>query len=285
MNKEQIKFTIIPQLHNLELLHAAYGNYTFSKHIHENYAIGVVERGALGFSYHGERLVSYPGSINLVVPGEAHDGYAASQNGWTYRMFYIYPEMMEKVMYYMSDRIHQLPYFKAGVIQNKFLAAYIRNLHIALSEPQGISLIEQESLLLTMLTVFISRYAEEKPCVRRIEKEKKMVRSAVSFIEENYMRNISIRELSDVCHLSPYYLIRMFHECMGVPPHMYLKQVRIHRVKDLLGKGYSLLSAAQETGFTDQSHLTKQFKQITEITPKKYSNSIQEIAGRKAKIK
>lgn len=284
MNKEEVKFRVIPQLNNLELLHATYINQTFTKHIHEGFAIGVIEQGALGFSYKGETLTASPGCINLVIPGEAHDGFAASDEGWTYRMFYLESKLLEQVVYDMSGKVHRIPYFKAGVIQDDYLANFIRSVH-SLLENVAVPLVEQESLLLAMLTEFISRYAEERYCVKSLGQEMRVANLAREYIEDTFTRNFSIKELSAVCNLSPYHLIRVFHQCIGVPPHVYLKQVRIKRAKVLLAKKFSMAFIAHEVGFADQSHFTKQFKQITGITPKKYSNIIQENFPGKVKMK
>ena len=284
MNKEKVDFWVMPQLNNLELLHATYVNHTFTKHIHDGFAIGVIEQGALRFSYKGETLTASPGCINLVIPGEAHDGFAASDEGWTYRMFYLESKLLEQTAYDLSGKIHKIPYFKACVIQDTYLANFIRNLHLLL-ENANVPLVEQESLLLAMLTEFISRYAEERYSVNRVGQETKVVNLAREYIEDTYTKNLSIKELSAICNLSPYHLIRVFHKCIGVPPHIYLKQVRIKRAKVLLAKGFSMAFIAHEVGFADQSHFTKQFKQITGITPKKYSNIIQENSPGKVKMK
>ena len=92
---EKVDFWMIPQLNNLELLHATYINQSFTKHIHDCFAIGVIEQGALKFSYRGEKVVAPSGYINLVIPGEAHDGSAVSNEGWTYRMFYLNPQLLK----------------------------------------------------------------------------------------------------------------------------------------------------------------------------------------------
>ena len=94
--QEKVKFWVLPQLNNLELLNATYTTHAFTKHYHEGFAIGVIERGALAFSYRGEKLVAPVGQINLVIPGEAHDGHAASDLGWSYRMFYLAPRLLEE---------------------------------------------------------------------------------------------------------------------------------------------------------------------------------------------
>ena len=62
---------------------------------------------------------------------------------------------------------------------------------------------------------------------------------------------------------------------MGVPPHAYLRQIRIAQAKKLLKSGLSLADVAQTVGFTDQSHLNRWFKRLWGITPGQYRNSVQ----------
>ncbi len=281
---EKINFWMIPQLNNLELLHATYINQSFTKHIHDCFAIGVIEQGALKFSYRGEKVVVPSGHINLVIPGEAHDGSALSNEGWTYRMFYLKPQLLEQAAHEITGKVQQTPFFTAGVIKDDKLAGFIRKFHFLL-ENSTIPLIEQESYLLTMLTEFISRHGDERLRVRGVGKENQAVNLAREYIENTYTQNISIKLLSNLCNLSPFHLIRVFKESTGIPPHAYLKQVRIKRAKILLAQGFSLSFIANEIGFTDQSHFSKQFKQITGITPNKYSNIVQDFSPKRSKMK
>jgi len=78
---ETAKLWRIPQF-NVELLHAKYVTQSFPRHSHDQYAIGVIETGALGFYYRGENVVAPQGNINLCIPGEVHTGHAASDSGW-----------------------------------------------------------------------------------------------------------------------------------------------------------------------------------------------------------
>lgn len=279
--QEKVKFWVMPHLNNLELLSATYITQSFAKHTHEGFGIGVIERGALEFSYRGEKLIAPPGYINLVIPGEAHDGHAASEIGWSYRMFYLKSELLQQAAFEISGKVNDdIPFFRDGIIKDNYLATLIRNLHQVLEEP-GIPVIEQESYLLTMLTMCILRHANDPLIMRSVGKQKKEVNRVREYIEENYKDNISIQQLSAISSLSPFHLIRVFGESLGVPPHLYMKQVRIKRAKELLARGISPLFVAHELGFVDQSHFSKQFKQITGITPSKYSNFIQGFSPKK----
>jgi AraC family transcriptional regulator len=54
-------------------------------------------------------------------------------------------------------------------------------------------------------------------------------------------------------------------------PHRYLVRARVARVRTLLISGdRSLAAIADETGFSDQSHMSKVFKKFTGMSPKTF---------------
>ena len=72
--------------------------------------------------------------------------------------------------------------------------------------------------------------------------------------------------------ISPFHLTRIFKKAIGMSPHQYLIEVRVHSANALLAAGPehpSLAEVAAAVGFSDQSHLTRQFKRILGTTPKK----------------
>jgi hypothetical protein len=85
-------------LDDVELLHARYQRQNFSKHFHDCFAVGVIQSGALKFDYRGSRLLAAPGEINLCLAGEAHNGEAASEGGWQYRMLYMDNRWLQEAM-------------------------------------------------------------------------------------------------------------------------------------------------------------------------------------------
>ena len=96
------------------------------------------------------------------------------------------------------------------------------------------------------------------------------VKQVKEYIDSFYCRNISLEELSKFAHLSPFYLSRIFRKELGLSIHSYLIQVRINRAKQLLSEGYSVARAAIQTGFVDNSHLTRNFKRLVGVTPIEY---------------
>lgn len=93
---------------------------------------------------------------------------------------------------------------------------------------------------------------------------------AREFLEANAEQDVSLVRLAAVAGLSPFHLVRVFREAVGLPPHAYLDQVRVERAKGLLSAGLPIARAAAEAGFADQSHLTRRFKRLVGVTPGQY---------------
>jgi len=97
------------------------------------------------------------------------------------------------------------------------------------------------------------------------------VSEAVRFIHENYARDVSLNDIAEAVHLSPFHAARLFKQALGVSPHQYVIQVRVNSARSLLSAGsgeQSLAEVASAVGFADQSHLTRHFKRLLGITPK-----------------
>jgi AraC-like DNA-binding protein len=96
----------------------------------------------------------------------------------------------------------------------------------------------------------------------------------VDWIEAHFAGPISLADLANYVVLSPYYLLRVFHEQVGLPPHAYLQDVRIRRAQRLIELGKPLAEVTFAVGFSSQSHLTRRFKQIVGTTPGQYANQV-----------
>ena len=263
---EKVKFWREPQFGNLELLHARYITHSFCRHTHDTYAIAIIEQGAEAFSYRGETHIAGSGNIAIINPGEVHTGHAADYS-WTYRVFYPAPSLLQQAAFEASGKPQNIPYLPA-IIQDKPLAKQLLRLHIALETKN--SKLEQDSRFLWTLAQLISRHADTTHNLISVDKESLSITRVRHYLETHYTENISLEKLSVIANLSPFYLLRSFRKQVGLPPHSYLNQVRLTRAKMLLSQGRQISQVAQETGFADQSHLTRQFKRMLGFTPGQY---------------
>ena len=267
--REQAKFWLARDVGNFEVLRATYIRHSFSRHTHEGFAIGVVERGADVFYYRGAMHIAPAGSIVVINPGEMHTGHAATEAGWSYRMLYPDASLLQQAAIDVRGRQRDIPFFPAPVFHDAQLAALIHRLHLTL-ETQA-SALERESWLVQTFAQLITRYADDRPQAQVVGKERQPVQRVRAYLEAHYAENVSLEQLAGIANLSPFHLLRVFHAETGLSPHIYLTQLRIDRARVLLLQGLPIAQVALETGFVDQSHLTRQFKRQTGITPGQYA--------------
>jgi AraC-like DNA-binding protein len=94
---------------------------------------------------------------------------------------------------------------------------------------------------------------------------------AREYLEDNLGRSVPLEELARLANLSPFHLARVFRDEVGMPPHAYQTQARLGCARSLLLRGWPPARVAQETGFADQSHLTRRFKRLVGVTPGRYA--------------
>ena len=126
---------------------------------------------------------------------------------------------------------------------------------------------------------------------------KKDVKDTVHNIE-SYVRNriyeskgnVSIRELADETGYSECYIRRVFGEVHGISPKVFEKIVRFQNMLSTMEKESaegikqsaalrqttSLQEIALESGYYDQSHMIKDFKNYTGVTPEVYQKMLAE---------
>ncbi|MBQ4574581.1 MAG: AraC family transcriptional regulator [Clostridia bacterium] len=97
------------------------------------------------------------------------------------------------------------------------------------------------------------------------------LKGAITFIEENYHRPITLAELAASCSMSPNYFCRCFKQITAQTPIEYLAAYRIECACKQLLSGESVTECAYSCGFKDLSYFISVFKAHTGMPPKKYA--------------
>ena len=97
------------------------------------------------------------------------------------------------------------------------------------------------------------------------------LRRVREYVEVHLEKNISLQMLASTAGLSMSHFARAFKQSQGVPPHEYLVRCRVRRVQELLATtDLPLSEIARASGFSDQSHCTRRFREQVGITPSGY---------------
>lgn len=265
-----------PGLPGIELFEANLYRHRFKKHFHEAYTIGFNESGLGHCEFSGTQHIQYPGSFNLINPGDIHTGQVTSiERGWAFRNLYISLPLITHTLHQLGCSGHGRPYFKDPILQVPHLRPCFYQLFKSVSE--SASRLTQQSLLLELLSGLFQINAETPITLRPPKPESKAIKRVRTYLEDHYTHNIAIDEVAQLVNLNPYYLIRCFRQQVGCAPHQYQQHWQLLQAKRALQTSTPLSKIAMEHGFYDQSHLNRAFKQTFGVTPGQYQkvNSVQ----------
>ena len=97
----------------------------------------------------------------------------------------------------------------------------------------------------------------------------KLVR-AVEYIQDQLHADLTVSGIAQVADMSADHFTKLFKESTGQSPYQYVVQARVRKAKELLTTGkFTISEAAHHVGFVDQSHLTRHFKRVFGLPPKR----------------
>ncbi|MFB3819934.1 MAG: helix-turn-helix domain-containing protein [Candidatus Methylomirabilales bacterium] len=103
------------------------------------------------------------------------------------------------------------------------------------------------------------------------------VRRVLDFLAQHYARTVSLDEVATVSGLSRFRIAHLVKECTGRTIGQQVKLLRIQKARMWLEEtGKGIADIASDLGFADQSHFSRQFRELTGTTPARYRRSRRE---------
>jgi AraC-like DNA-binding protein len=253
----------------VEAMHAHFTAHVYHRHSHESYSFGVTETGAQAFTCRHGRHVSGTGMVMTFNPDDPHDGHAAGEGGFTYRMVHIWPEFFTSLI----GRSSSLPLFRSPVLDDPVTARSLRRLHIALTSPDRTHTELERHERLTATASLLVRHAATapgEPADPEAASDARIAARIRELIHDGYAADLTAGDLAEAAGCSRYAAYRAFRQAYGLAPSEYQRQLRVRTARRLLSRGVPPAAAAAEAGFADQAHLTRWFRRYYGITPGAY---------------
>jgi AraC-like DNA-binding protein len=254
-----------------EFLLADYRDFAFPPHVHDTFAIGVMQAGGQRFRPGRESSLVMPaGTLCAINPGVVHEGRPATEQGWRYRMFYPAPALVASAL----EHPQRAPVsgewgLESHVIDDRELYREFLTLH--LSSQLEDTLLERQTRIGEFLRRFFERHGNFSPERSQAWMASRTVARVRDYLHSMYQHQVSVADLAQAAGVSGTHVIRAFSAGTGMPPHAYLVSLRVERAKALLREGRSTAEVALEIGFYDQSQLTRHFKRLTGVTPGRFA--------------
>ncbi|MEM7590501.1 MAG: AraC family transcriptional regulator [Cyanobacteria bacterium P01_A01_bin.83] len=168
------------------------------------------------------------------------------------------------------DRLELLPAFQ---IRDAQIEAIAMMLFTEFQQEHFDNRLYLDSLTNVLAVNLLHNYTASKPRLPIYEGglPRRQLGQVLDYIDAYLDQNIKLADLAQLLDMSPFHFSRLFKQSMGMTAHQYLSQQRVERAKQLLKQTDRLIiDIALECGFSSHSHLSKQFRQLTGITPKAY---------------
>lgn len=237
----------------------------YGRHAHETFSIGAINGGVSTYWNRSSKETVGAGSVVVINPDDVHACNPIAGQPWSYRMFYV-------DVPWLTGLQHELGFsptadFRAfSTTSTTALHTGLNRLYGILSDEHADGLRKQSAAIAFFMDM---QQALDPAPERPAEGNGKLLRAA-EFISDNCTRLLSLDDICAAAGLSPAYLIRAFKGQFGMTPHAYLVNRRIQHGQAQLKRGKAIADVAAASGFADQAHFQRAFKQHLAATPGQY---------------
>ncbi len=206
------------------------------------------------WSYRGRKQAVSAGHMQLMEPGEAHKTTRVSEPA-SFFVIWWHPDVLLQASESlgMSGAVH----LKVSQTDHPVLRASFRGLLSGVLQADDPSLVEEQFLESTLQLL-------ELCGERRPPSPPPGAHPAISKIRERlhgeFRETLSLESLARDVRLSKFHVARCFKEATGIAPHQYQKLLRLQCARRHIERGLSVREAAAASGFCDEAHLSRSFR-------------------------
>mgnify|MGYP000206372487 CR=1 FL=1 len=243
-------------------------NFHFGTHIHDGHVIWLNSAGGEHFSVKGNSDILQPGSVSVIEPGVAHTNRPCAGGGRHLRSLYLEPGFFSRVAQ-MFTGIAEPMSLPTVTCHDESSWHGLLNLHEAVVTGQE-QLVTEQFIVTLFTRLWRTTREVQRSTAQSTAATNRKFSLLADFLHSDPSGAHSLAQLAALADCTEYYVIRLFKKHTGMSPHAYLVQLRLEKARRLLGAGVAIADAAFCAGFTDQSHLTRKFKERYGLTPGDY---------------
>ncbi len=254
-----------------ERIEACFSGLAYAPHSHDTYTLALTTSGVQSFNYRGELRHSLPGEVVILHPDETHDGQAGTDSPFAYRAISIKPVEVQNILQGVS-----LPFLQGGITRHPRFIQIATRLLSEFDRP--LETMEHQDLIFSFancLQHITSKSIQHTQAnYHAITRVREYIDDLMT-LDASMSIDITLDELAAVSNYSKWQVTRDFRSLYGTTPYRYVIFKRLQKAKALIEQGLPLVQVAINSGFADQSHLTRHFKSCFGTTPKVWAKLYQ----------
>jgi AraC family transcriptional regulator len=232
--------------------------------VHDRFSISYVRRGTFGYRVRGALYELVPGSVLIGHPGEeymcTHEHDACGDECLSFQFAADLAHANGAAVERWRPRA--LPPLPELMVMGELAQA-------AANGRSDLGLDEVGHLLLNRYLAVASGEKRKAPLTTTRDR-RRAVRTAL-WIDANAHEPIALAACAREAGLSPFHLLRLFANVLGVTPHQYLVRVRLRHAARLLADDWrSITDVALEVGFADLSNFVRTFHRAAGVSPRSF---------------
>lgn len=255
---------------------------TINWHWHDELQYTLITKGKFLFKVGKQEIILKEGEGLFINSQKIHNSYALEKNS-SYLFIYFHPTLIpyEKNTYLYKKYV-------SPILKNKNLSAIklIKNLKESikifeiLSKLKNISTKKEFGYEMEILSNLIELWRYTVILLENLDSEKivfstndklfnERLKNIISFVEENYNKEIKLENISKLVNLSKSECCRFFKKATKQTLNEYILAYRINKAFDeIINTDKSLAEISYDVGFNSQSYFSKKFFEIKNISPK-----------------
>lgn len=224
---------------------------------HQAFSITLVDRGRFGYRTRAGQAALSAGWLML---GNAGEGYACSHDdsdgsGDDCTVLSLSAGMLDEALGALGGASGAGRFTRACLPPLPRVTALFHGLDAGAAE----GFVLEEAALAIVAQVRRALVDGEAPAP--VPRQDERARAAAHCIETRSAEALSLDEVARAAGLSPFHLLRVFRQAIGITPHQYLMRQRLmHALRLLRDTELAVIDVAYESGWADLSNFNRAFR-------------------------
>ncbi len=255
---------------------------SFPLHWHDEFELIYVEEGAFEINIDLATMLATKGSIVLIKPKQLHsfkqyDNMEASYHSLLFNITMINGSSVDTCsVKYLTPMLNGdytcPPIISPDMNGYDDMKAIFRKMKETYTLKEPFYEFELKGELFFFFKILFSNITEktENTPKRRIEPTSNL-KCIIDYINDNYSKQITIKELAAIIPLNEHYFMKYFKSNMGLSCIEYITEVRMNNAARLLNNNALTIKVVGEmVGIPHASYFNRVFRQTFGMTPKEY---------------